>query len=127
MTLSRLASAEPWVRRLALLTFALLGPFAIPMQGYQSPQDEPFTVNITDTDGVAMPDVDVTLMRDGKPLARMKTGADGRASVRVGRGLLTLSIHQKGYIPLDQVVDTRTMSGSVFEIKITRFCRHMKL
>jgi hypothetical protein len=50
----------------------------------------------------------------------MKTGADGRASVRVGRGLLTLSIHQNGYIPVDQVVDTRSMSGSVFEIKIVR-------
>jgi hypothetical protein len=118
--LPRLASAGACLRQLALLTFALLGPFAIPMQGYQSPEEEPFSVNITDTDGVAMPDVDVTLMRDGKPLARMKTGADGRASVRVGRGLLTLSIHQKGYIPVDQIVDTRTMSGSVFEIKITQ-------
>ena len=120
MTLSRLASARPWVRRLALLTFALLGPFAIPMQGYQSPQEEPFNVNIADADGVAMPDVDVVLMREGKLLARMKTGADGRASVRVGRGLLTLSIHQNGYIPVEQVVDTRSMSGSFFTIKIER-------
>jgi hypothetical protein len=118
--LPRLASAGAWLRQLALLTFALLGPLAIPMQGYQGPQEEPLNMSITDTDGVAMPDVDVTLMRDGKPLARMKTGADGRASVRVGRGLLTLSIHQNGYIPVDQVVDTRTMSGSVFEIKIMR-------
>ncbi|WP_157467036.1 hypothetical protein [Edaphobacter aggregans] len=77
-------------------------------------------MSITDADGVAMPDVDVTLMREGKPLARMKTGTDGRASVRVGRGLLTLSIHQNGYIPVDQVVDTRTMSESGFEIKIMR-------
>jgi hypothetical protein len=58
-----------WVRRLALLTFALLGPIAIPMQGYQGPQDELFTVNIADADGVAMPDVDVVLMREGKLLA----------------------------------------------------------
>jgi hypothetical protein len=63
VTLSRLASTGAWVRRLALLTFALLGPFAIPMQGYQGPQDEPFTVNIADADGIAMPDVDVVLMR----------------------------------------------------------------
>jgi hypothetical protein len=87
--LPRLASAGAWLRQLALLTFALLGPFAIPMQGYQSPQEEPFNVSITDGDGVAMPDVDVALTREGKPLARMKTGADGRTSVRVGRGLLT--------------------------------------
>jgi hypothetical protein len=118
--LPRLASAGAWLRQLALLTFALLGPFAIPMQGYQSPEEEPLNVSITDADGVAMPDVDVALMREGKLLARMKTRTDGRASVRVGRGLLTLSIHQNGYIPVDQVVDTRTMSESVFEIKIMR-------
>jgi hypothetical protein len=118
--LLRLASAGAWLRQLALLTFALLGPFAIPMQGYQSPEEEPLNVSITDADGVAMPDVDVALMREGKLLARMKTRTDGRASVRVGRGLLTLSIHQNGYIPVDQVVDTRTMSESVFEIKIMR-------
>jgi hypothetical protein len=117
---ARLADVSAWVRRLALLTFALLGPFAIPMQGYQGPQDEPFTVNIADADGVAMPDVDVVLMRDGKLLARMKTGTAGRASVRVGPGPLSLSIHQNGYIPVDQVVDHRSMSGSVLEIKIER-------
>jgi hypothetical protein len=42
------------------------------MQGYQGPQDEPFTVNIADADGIAMPDIDVVLMREGKLLARMK-------------------------------------------------------
>jgi hypothetical protein len=66
---ARLAGVGAWVRRLALLTFALLGPIAIPMQGYQGPQDELFTVNIADADGVAMPDVDVVLMREGKLLA----------------------------------------------------------
>jgi hypothetical protein len=39
--LPRLASAGAWLRQLALLTFALLGPFAIPMQGYQSPEEDP--------------------------------------------------------------------------------------
>ncbi len=117
---AKLAGVGAWVRGLALLTFAFLGPFAIPMQGYQGPQDELFTVNIADADGAAIPDVDVVLMREGKLIARMKTGVDGRASVRVGPGLLTLSIHQNGYIPVDRVVDTQSMSGSVFEIKIMR-------
>jgi hypothetical protein len=58
-----------WVRGLALLIFAFLGLFAIPMQGYQGPLDELFTVNIADADGAAMPDVDVVLMREGKLLA----------------------------------------------------------
>jgi hypothetical protein len=49
---ARLAGVSACVRRLALLTFALLGPFAIPMQGYQGPQDEPFTVNIADANDV---------------------------------------------------------------------------
>src|SRR5882757_1938863 len=111
--LAKLAGVGVWVRGLALLIFAFLGPSAISMQGYQGPQDEPFTVNIADADGAAMPDVDVVLMREGKLIARMKTGVDGRASVRVGPGLLTLSIHQNGYIPVDRVVDTQSMSGSV--------------
>jgi long-chain acyl-CoA synthetase len=42
------------------------------MQGYQGPQDKPVTVNIADADGIAMPDIDVVLMREGKLLARMK-------------------------------------------------------
>jgi hypothetical protein len=108
------------LRRLALLTFTLVGLFGPYLQGYQGSQDESFTVNITDADGIAMPDIDVVLMREGMLLARMKTGTDGRASVRVGQGLLTLSIHQNGYIPVDRVVDTRSRSGSVFEIKIER-------
>jgi hypothetical protein len=50
---AKLASVGAWVRGLALLIFAFLGPFAIPMQGYQGPQDELFTVNIADADGAA--------------------------------------------------------------------------
>jgi len=57
---------------LALLTFALVGPLGIHLQGYQGPQDAPFTVSIADAGGGAMPDVDVVLMRQGKLLARMK-------------------------------------------------------
>ncbi|HTF61463.1 MAG TPA: hypothetical protein VK638_02000, partial [Edaphobacter sp.] len=54
-----------WARRLALLTFALVGPLGIHLQGYQGPQDAPFTVSIADANGGAMPDVDVVLMRQG--------------------------------------------------------------
>ena len=107
-----------WMRRLALLTFVLvelLGPY---LQGYQGSQDEPLTVSIADADGGAVPNVEVVLMREGKLLARIKTGADGRASARVSRGLVTLSVHQTGYIPVEQVVDTRSMPEPVLEIRI---------
>jgi len=107
-----------WARRLALLTFALVGPLGIHLQGYQGPQDAPFTVSIADANGGAMPDVDVVLMRQGKLLARMKTGADGRASARVSRGLVTISVHQIGYMPVEQVVDTRSVAEPVLEIKV---------
>src|SRR5882757_8637638 len=107
-----------WARRLALLTFALVGPLGSHSQGYQGPPDAPFTVSIADADGGAMPDVDGVLMRQGKLLARMKTGADGRASARVSLGLVTISIHQTGYMPVEQVVDTRSMPDSVLEIKV---------
>jgi len=36
----------------------------------------------------------------------------------VSRGLVTLSVHQTGYIPVEQVVDTRSMPEPVFEIRI---------
>ena len=65
-----------------------------------------------------MPNVDVILMRDSNFLAQIKTGGDGRASVRVGRGLLTLSIHQTGYTPIEQVVDTRSITEPVLDIKV---------
>ncbi|HTF65251.1 MAG TPA: hypothetical protein VK638_21470 [Edaphobacter sp.] len=107
-----------WVRRLALLTFALVGLFGPYLQGYQGSQDAPLTVSIADADGGAVPNVEVVLMREGKLLARMKTGADGRASARVSRGLVTFSVHQTGYIPVERVVDTRTMPGPVLEIRI---------
>jgi outer membrane receptor for ferrienterochelin and colicin len=68
--------------------------------------------------GGALPEVDVDLMRNGKLLAGMKTGADGRASVRVSPGILTLSIHQTGYLPVEEVIDTRTLAGSVVDIKL---------
>ena len=115
---ARAGSVCAWICRLALLSFGLLGPYVIPMQGYQGPQDESFTVSVAGVDGVAMPAVDIVLMKAGKLLAQIKTGADGRASVRVDRGLLTISIHQPGYMPVEQVVDTRSMSGLVFEIKL---------
>ena len=81
------------------------------MRGYQGPQDAPFTVSIADAGGGAIPDVDVVLMRQGKLLARMKTGADGRASARVSWGLVTISVHQTGYMPVEQVVDSLASSG----------------
>jgi hypothetical protein len=107
-----------WVRQLALLTFAFLAPFAIPMQGYQGTQDVLLTVTVADVQDGAMPDVEVIFMRESHFLARTQTGADGRASVRVGRELLTVSIHQTGYAPVEQVVDTRSIPGSVLEVKI---------
>src|SRR3984885_17140 len=117
--LTRSVRAGAWVmRQLVLLAFALLGYFATPMQGYQESQDTLLTITVVDTQGRAMPNVDVILVRDGNFLAQAKTGADGRALVRAGRGLLTLSIHQAGYTPVEQVVDTRSISGSVLEVKI---------
>src|SRR5882757_1821997 len=107
-----------WVRRVTLLTFALVGLFCSYLQGYQESKDGPLTVSITDADGGAVPNVEVVLMREGKTLARIKTGDDGRASAQVSRGLITLSVHQTGYIPIEQVFDTRSMSESVLEIKI---------
>jgi hypothetical protein len=62
-----------------------------------------------------MPDVDVVPMRQGKLLARMKTGADGRASARVSRGLVTISIHQTGYMPVEQLVDNTPDALPIFE------------
>src|SRR5258707_8439140 len=94
---------------------SLLGPLAPDVQGYQ---DESLTVAITGADGGALPDVNVDLMRDGKVVAELKTGADGRGSVRVSQSLLTVSIHQTGYLPVEEIVDTRTSSRSVVEIKL---------
>ncbi|MBB5060863.1 hypothetical protein HDF16_005599 [Granulicella aggregans] len=106
------------MRQLILLTFALLGYCATPMQGYQGPQDTLLTVTVVDTQGVIMQNVDVFLMKDNTFLALLKTAADGRASVRVGRGLFTLSIHQTDYAPIAQVVDTRSIVEPVLDIKI---------
>src|SRR5882757_8631193 len=103
----------PFMGRLALLICgllgSLLGPLAPPVQGYQ---DESLTVAIAGADGGALPDVNIDLARNGKLVAGLKTGADGRASVRVSQGLFTVSIHQTGYLPVEEVVDTRTSSGS---------------
>src|SRR5882757_9498332 len=107
-----------WVRRVALLAFALVGLFCPYLQGYQESKDGPLTVSIRDADGGAVPNVEVVLMREGETLARIKTGADGRASAQVSQGLITLSVHQTGYIPIEQVLDTRSMPESVLEIKI---------
>jgi hypothetical protein len=108
-----------WVHRFALITFTLAGAFGNYLQGYQGSQDEPLTVGIADADGLAMPGVEVVLMRDGNLLARIKTGADGRASSRVGRGLVTISIHQAGYIPVGQVVDIQSKTEPVVEVRLT--------
>jgi hypothetical protein len=62
-----------------------------------------------------MPDVDVVLMRQGKLLARMKTGADSRASARVSHGLVTISIHQTGYAPVEQFVYNTPDALPIFE------------
>ena len=111
----------PWASQFALLIVALAGPFSIHGNAYQTVSDKApsellFTVSVADTQGAIIPDADVDLMRDGKLLSQMKTGADGRASVRVTQGLLTVSIHQTGYIPIEQVVDTR--STSELEVKL---------
>jgi hypothetical protein len=89
------------------------------MQGYQGSQDELFTVSVADADGVAMPDVEAVLVRDGRLLARIKTGVDGRASTRVGRGRVTMSIHRTGYIPVEQVVDIQSVPEAALEIRLT--------
>jgi hypothetical protein len=107
--------------RLALLIVGLLGPFVLQVQAHQDVQDKAladqlFMVSIADGQGAVISDVSVNLMGDGKLLAQMKTGADGRASVRVPRGILTVSIHQTGYLPVEQDVDTR--STSEVEVKL---------
>jgi hypothetical protein len=122
-TPAKSARASTWMRQLILLAFALLGHCATPMQGYQGPQDTLLTITVVDTQGVIMPNVDIILMRDSTFLAQIKTGGDGRASVRVGRGLLTLSVHQTGYAPIEQVVDTRSISEPVLDIKIVSVLR----
>jgi hypothetical protein len=94
-------SISPSIGRLAILICGLLGgllgPLSPPLQGYQ---DESLILAITGADGGALPNVNVDLMRNGKLLAGLKTGADGRASVRVSQGLFTVSIHQTGYLPV---------------------------
>jgi len=112
------ARASGWTSQLLLLAFVLLGYCATPMQGYQGPPDTLLTITVVDTQGVVMPNVDVILMRDSTFLAQTKTGGDGRASVRVGRGLLILSVHQTGYAHIERVVDTRSTSEPVLDIKI---------
>jgi hypothetical protein len=106
------------VRQLVLFTFSFLAYFATPVQGYQGSQDTVLTITVVDTQGGAMPNIDVILMRDSNILAQVKTGADGRASVRVGRGLLTVSIRPTGYTAVEQLVDTRSISGPALDIKM---------
>ena len=110
--------AGAWLREIVLLTFILLGSFATRMQGYQGPQDVLLTITVADSQDEAMPNVDLILMKESTFLALAKTGADGHASIRVGRGIFTISIHQAGYAPVDQVVDTRSLSGAALEVKI---------
>jgi hypothetical protein len=69
-----------WTRRLALLTFALVGPLGIHLQGHQGPQDAPFTVSIADAGGGAVPDVDVVLMRQG---TYREAGRDRRTTTTI--------------------------------------------
>jgi hypothetical protein len=109
------------VRQLTLLTLTLVGFSGPYLQGYQGFKDEILAVNVTDTDGEAMPNVEVVLMREGKLLAQVKTGADGHASVRMrGGGLTTLSVHQTGYIPVEQIIDSRSIPVPALEIKMSR-------
>jgi hypothetical protein len=98
--------------------FALVGALGMQSQGYQASQKESFTVSILDANGGVVPDVIVILMKDGKLLDQVKSGADGRASVLLSQGLITISIHQAGYMPVDQVVDTRSTSEPVVEITL---------
>lgn len=106
------------MRRFALLAFGLLGLLALYLYGYQGPKDESLTVIIINAGGSAMPDINVNLIKEGRLLAQMKTGADGRASIRVVGGPLTASVHQPGYIPVEQPVDTRSLSGHALEITL---------
>jgi hypothetical protein len=74
-------------------------------------------VSIADERGAVLPGAEVDFIKDGKLLVQIKTGADGRASVRVSRGFVTVSIRQTGYLPVEQLVDTR--STSELEVKLT--------
>lgn len=105
-----------------LLICGVRGLLGFQAQAYQAVQDKPhsdevFTVRIADTQNTALPNVSVAFMKDGVLVVQRKTGADGRASARVPRGLIALSIRQTGYVPVVQVVDTR--STSELEVNLT--------
>jgi len=110
--------AGDWARRLTLLAFAFVWLSGRYLQGYQGTPAAPVDIEIVDTQGGLMPDVDVVLMKGNQVLTRTKTGTDGHTLVRLGRGQYTLTIRRAGYTPIDQVVDTRSMLGPVLEVKV---------
>jgi TonB dependent receptor len=105
------------VFRIAFFVLLLINALAVQHASAAS-QNEPFTVRAADANGEAMPGIDIILMRDGKVLDRMRTGSDGRASIEVSTEPLIVSIHQNGYIPIDQAVDPASIPEHLLEIRL---------
>lgn len=107
-----LTDAYSVARRGLLLLLVILGAVASRAQSGQNAisSDRSLTVTVINSQGAAIPSVGIDLLARGQLMTHLKTGANGKVSVRVSPGAVTVSIHQAGFLPIDQVVDTRTTS-----------------
>lgn len=101
--------------RFALLFCGVIGLTSFQAQAYQAPQDkassyEELTVKLSDAQNAPLPNVSIAFMKNGALVVQRKTDAAGRASAQVPRSLITVSINQARYLPITQVVDTRSTS-----------------
>jgi len=104
--------------RVAFFVLLLISALAAQSPASAASQNEPFTVRVADLNGGVVAGVDIIVTRDGKVLDRMRSGTDGRASTQVSTGPLIVSIHQNGYIPIDQAVDPASVPEHLVEIRL---------
>lgn len=103
-----------WASRMTLLIF-VLGSCLLPMHGYQSVPNRTsaelvLSLSIMYSHGANIPGVAIDVLSNEKIVAHAQTGEDGKATVKVRQGLVAVSIHQPGFIPIHQLVDMQSMS-----------------
>lgn len=110
-------------RRALLLSLVLFSAMASKAQSGQNAtsSDLPLTIAVVNSQGTAVPSVGIDLLARGQLMTHLETGANGKVSARILPGQVTVSIHQTGFFPIDQVVDRRT--NSEVEIRLVSIPR----